>query len=122
MCYSFKNGGGMAFKTGCNCTQVLQEMMLEDLGDNDKEEGAKRFRKKWTPHLIILFEKLKLILSNRDQPNGLMALLSIAIPVRIPMKQNATHDYIVSLESIKLYLCFSAMWELVGWGYQKANE
>jgi hypothetical protein len=48
-----------------------------------------------------------------------MALLLIAIPVRIPMKQNATHDYIVSLGSIKLHLCFSAMWELVGWGYQK---
>jgi hypothetical protein len=46
-----------------------------------------------------------------------MALLSIAIPVRIPMKQNATHDYIVLLGSIKLHLCFSAMWELVGWGH-----
>jgi hypothetical protein len=50
-----------------------------------------------------------------------MALLSIAVPVRISMKQNATHDYVVSLGSIKLHLCFSAMWgELVKWGYDIA--
>jgi hypothetical protein len=36
------------------------------------------------------------------------------------MKQNATHNYIVSLGSVKLHLCFSAKWELVGWGHQKA--
>jgi hypothetical protein len=113
MCHSFKNRGGMKFKTGCNCTQVLQEMMLEDFGEDDEEEGAKRVRNKWTPRLV------KLILSNPNDPYGLMALLLIAIPARIPMKQNATHDYIVFLGSIKLHLCFSAMWERVGRGYQK---
>jgi hypothetical protein len=97
-------------------------MMLEDLGDNDGEEGVKRVRKKWTPRLSILYKKLKLILSDPNDPNGLMALLSIAIPVYIPMKQNATHDHIVSLGSIKLHLCFSAMWELVGWGHQSAMD